>query len=176
MSRKPPSVVIHTDGACSGNPGPGGWSAILVSAHHRKELSGGEPVTTNNRMELMGAIAGLEALKRPSTVVLFTDSSYVQNGISAWIRGWQANGWRTATRKPVKNTDLWRRLLAAAAPHTIEWRWLKGHAGDTENERADLLARQAMAPFKKRKIGPARQADTQPEGFPGAHPLPKHVK
>jgi len=144
-------VVAHTDGACSGNPGPGGWGAVLVWGAHRKELSGGEPLTTNNRMELMGAISALEALKRPSTVELHTDSAYLKNGITAWIEGWRRNGWRTADKKPVKNADLWRRLDAARTGHTIDWRWVKGHAGDVENERADELARAAMKPFKPKK-------------------------
>jgi ribonuclease HI len=143
---KPP-IVIFTDGACSGNPGPGGWGAILMSGAHRKELSGGEPDTTNNRMELMGAIAALEALKKPSDVELHTDSSYLKNGITTWIIGWQRNGWRTADKKPVKNADLWQRLLEAKRAHRIDWRWVKGHAGHPENERADELARLGMAPF-----------------------------
>ncbi len=149
MTAKRPAVVIYTDGACSGNPGPGGWGAVLMSGTHRKELSGSEPVTTNNRMELMGAIAALEALKRPSTVELHTDSAYLRNGITGWIHGWKRNGWRTADKKPVKNAELWQRLEAATQRHVIEWRWVKGHAGDVENERADELAREAIARLRK---------------------------
>ncbi|MGH8426559.1 MAG: ribonuclease HI [Gammaproteobacteria bacterium] len=133
-------VEIYTDGACLGNPGPGGWAAILTADERRREISGGEPATTNNRMELTAAIMGLEALKRASTVVLCTDSRYVKQGITEWIPRWQANGWRTAARRPVENRDLWERLLAAAAPHRIEWQWVRGHAGVAENERADELA------------------------------------
>ncbi len=143
MSAKP-QITIYTDGACSGNPGPGGWGAILIADHHRKELSGGEGTTTNNRMELMAAIAALEALRRPSIVTLFTDSRYVRDGISNWIHGWRRNGWRTAAKKPVKNAELWQRLDQAQARHEITWQWLKGHAGDPENERADELARSAI--------------------------------
>jgi ribonuclease HI len=149
VTAKRPAVVIYTDGACSGNPGPGGWGAVLMSGTHRKELSGSEPVTTNNRMELMGAIAALEALKRPSTVELHTDSAYLRNGITGWIHGWKRNGWRTADKKPVKNAELWQRLEAATQRHVIEWRWVKGHAGDVENERADELAREAIARLRK---------------------------
>jgi ribonuclease HI len=133
-------VEIWTDGACKGNPGPGGWGAILRAGGIEKELSGGEPQTTNNRMELMAAIAALEALKRPCAVTLHTDSQYVKNGITGWIKGWKARGWKTADNKPVKNEDLWRRLEAACAPHRIDWRWVRGHNGDTMNERADALA------------------------------------
>jgi ribonuclease HI len=139
-----PKVVIHTDGACSGNPGPGGWGAVLTSGRHRKELSGGEAKTTNNRMELMAAIRALEALKRPSVVHLFTDSAYLRNGITSWIHGWKRNGWLTSDRKPVKNVDLWQRLDQALARHDVQWHWIRGHAGDTENERADKLARAAI--------------------------------
>lgn len=139
------SVEIFTDGACSGNPGPGGWGAILRWRGHEKELSGGESPTTNNRMELMAAIQALESLKRPLPVVLYTDSTYVRDGITKWIHGWKRNGWKTAAKKPVKNEDLWRRLDAALADHRIEWRWVKGHAGHPENERADQLARDAAA-------------------------------
>ncbi len=146
-SRKP-HVVIYTDGACSGNPGPGGWGAILMSGPHRKEISGGEANTTNNRMELFAAIAALEALKRPSQVDLHTDSSYLRNGITQWIHGWKRNGWRTADRKPVKNAELWQRLEEATHRHQITWHWTKGHAGQPENERADELAREGMAPFQ----------------------------
>ena len=137
-------VEIHTDGACSGNPGPGGWGAILEWKGKRRELSGGEPLTTNNRMELMAAIAALEALARPMPVVLFTDSQYLRQGITEWIAGWRARGWRTADRKPVKNQDLWERLDKARKRHRVEWRWLKGHAGHAENERADELAREEI--------------------------------
>jgi ribonuclease HI len=146
-SRKP-HVVIYTDGACSGNPGPGGWGAILMSGPHRKEISGGEANTTNNRMELFAAIAALEALKRPSQVDLHTDSSYLRNGITQWIHGWKRNGWRTADRKPVKNAELWQRLEEATHRHQITWHWIKGHTGQPENERADELAREGMAPFQ----------------------------
>ncbi len=142
-------VIIHTDGACKGNPGPGGWGAVLqAGGGHEKELWGGEPNTTNNRMELMAAIAALEALSRPSELTLVTDSNYLRDGVTKWIHGWRKNGWRTADRKPVKNEDLWRRLDAATEPHRISWEWVKGHAGHAENERADELARAGMAPFK----------------------------
>ena len=141
-------VLIHTDGACSGNPGPGGWGAILAWKGKRRELSGGERHTTNNRMELMAAIVALETLKRPSRVELFTDSQYLRQGITGWIHGWKKNGWKTADRKPVKNVELWQRLEAALGRHAIEWKWVKGHAGDAMNERADALARAGMAPFK----------------------------
>ena len=144
-------VVIYTDGACSGNPGPGGWAAILTYGDRCKELAGGEPETTNNRMELMAAISALEALKRPSQVELHTDSNYLKDGITKWIHGWKRNGWRTADKKPVKNAELWQRLDAARSRHEIDWRWVKGHAGHAENERADLLAREAMAPFLEAK-------------------------
>ena len=143
-------VDIFTDGACSGNPGPGGWAAILRFETIEKELSGGEQLTTNNRMELMAAIAALEALKRPCRVRLHTDSIYLRDGITRWITNWRRNGWMTADRKPVKNADLWQRLETAMAPHRIEWAWVRGHAGHAENERADELARQALLPFKNR--------------------------
>ncbi len=136
-------VEIFTDGACKGNPGPGGWGAVIRYNAHKKELSGGEAHTTNNRMELLAAIRALEALKRPSRVTLTTDSNYVKDGITRWIHGWQKNGWRTAAKKPVKNAELWQELLDAAAPHEIEWAWVKGHAGHPENERADILASEA---------------------------------
>ena len=148
-----PQVVIYTDGACSGNPGPGGWGAILMSGAHRKELKGGEAPSTNNRMELMAAISALEALKRPSAVVLHTDSQYVKNGIGGWIHGWKRNGWKTSDKKPVKNVELWQRLDAARASHQIEWKWVKGHAGDVENERADVLAREGLAEARAAKKG-----------------------
>jgi len=139
-------VVIYTDGACSGNPGPGGWGAILRAGGHEKELSGGEDETTNNRMELMAAIAALEELKQPSPIDLFTDSTYVRDGIMKWIHNWKRNGWKTAAKKPVKNVDLWKRLELAMEPHDIEWHWVKGHAGHPDNERADELARSAIIP------------------------------
>ena len=142
-------VIIHTDGACSGNPGPGGWGAILEFNGTRKELSGGEALTTNNRMELTGAIVALESLKRPCKVEMHVDSAYVKDGITKWIHGWKRNGWKTADKKPVKNMELWQRLDAALANHEISWRWVKGHAGHSENERADELAREGMAPFKR---------------------------
>jgi ribonuclease HI len=138
-------VTIHTDGACSGNPGPGGFGAILQWGDHTKELKGGEAHTTNNRMELMAAITALESLKRTCTVDLHTDSQYLRNGIMTWIKGWKRNGWKTADRKPVKNVDLWQRLDAALAHHTIRWHWVRGHSGHDLNERADELAREAIA-------------------------------
>ena len=140
-----PTVVIHTDGACSGNPGPGGFGAILVFGQHRKEILGGEPHTTNNRMELMAAISALEALKKPCRVDLHTDSQYLRDGVTAWIYNWKRNGWRTADKKPVKNVDLWQRLEAALKTHDIHWHWVRGHAGDAMNERADELARAGIA-------------------------------
>ena len=133
-------VEIATDGACKGNPGPGGWGAIIRAGGHEREISGGEPETTNNRMELLAAIEGLNALKRPCRVTLSTDSRYVLDGLTKWVAGWQRNGWKTAARQPVKNEDLWRALLDAAKPHRIEWVWVKGHAGHPDNERADKLA------------------------------------
>jgi ribonuclease HI len=144
-----PAVTIFTDGACSGNPGPGGWGAILISGPHRKELTGGEAATTNNRMELAAAIAALDALKQPSRVDIHTDSEYVQKGISTWIHGWKRRGWRNSLKQPVKNADLWQRLDAAQARHEVRWHWVRGHAGHTENERADELAREGMQPFLK---------------------------
>ena len=148
-----PKVVIHTDGACSGNPGPGGWGAILESGKHRKELKGGEALTTNNRMEMTAAIRALEALKSPSEVELYTDSNYLKGGITSWIKGWKKNGWRTADRKEVRNIELWQRLEEAAAPHLVSWHWVKGHHGHDENERADELAREGMAPFMPERKG-----------------------
>ena len=145
-------VDIWTDGACSGNPGPGGWGAILIAGPHRKELSGGEGLTTNNRMELTAAISALEALKKPCAVDLHTDSEYLRNGVMKWMAGWRRNGWRTADKKPVKNQDLWERLDAALQAHDIEWHWVKGHAGNELNERADELAREGMAPFKGGRV------------------------
>ena len=146
-------LFAWTDGACSGNPGPGGWGVLLRAVRdgetlRERRLSGGEGLTTNNRMELMAAIQALEVLTRPAHVVLTTDSAYVKNGVSEWIHGWKRNGWRTADKKPVKNADLWQRLDAAQARHRVEWRWIKGHAGHAENEEADALARAGMAPFK----------------------------
>ena len=140
-------VEIFTDGACSGNPGPGGWGAVLSWQGRERELKGGEAATTNNRMELMAAIKALEALRRASRVRLHTDSRYVKDGITQWIARWKANGWRTADKKPVKNSDLWQRLDAAVAGHEIAWIWVKGHAGHDGNERADRLAREGMAPY-----------------------------
>jgi ribonuclease HI len=140
-------VAIWTDGACSGNPGPGGWGAILTYGDNRKELSGGEPATTNNRMELMAAIQALEALTRPCTVDLYTDSAYLKGGITSWLKGWKRNGWKTADKKPVKNVELWQRLEEATQPHKVDWHWVKGHANDVMNERADELARMGMRPF-----------------------------
>lgn len=143
-------VTIYTDGACSGNPGPGGWGAILISGNNRKELNGGESGTTNNRMELTAAIEALNALKRPCKVDLYTDSVYVRDGITKWIHGWVRNGWRTAAKKPVKNAELWQALQDARKRHEIDWHWVKGHAGHPENERADELAREGMEPFRRR--------------------------
>jgi ribonuclease HI len=151
-----PHVVIHTDGACSGNPGPGGWGAILAFGKHVKELKGGEPQTTNNRMELMAAIEALEALKRPCLVDIHTDSEYLRNGIMRWIHAWKRNGWRTADRKPVKNADLWQRLDSLCARHRVRWHWLKGHAGHALNERADALAREAIAAIRAGALGALR--------------------
>ncbi|APX90080.1 ribonuclease HI [Brevirhabdus pacifica] len=156
-------LFAYTDGACSGNPGPGGWGALLIAREDGKvikerELKGGEADTTNNRMELLAAISALESLTRPSTLVIVTDSAYVKNGVTSWIHGWKRNGWKTSTRKPVKNEDLWRRLDEAQARHNVEWRWIKGHAGHEENERADELARAGMAPFKPAARRPAGAA------------------
>ena len=142
-------VEIATDGACKGNPGPGGWGALIRSGAHEKELSGGEALTTNNRMELMAAIEALNALKRPCAVTLSTDSRYVMDGLTKWIHGWKRHGWRTADKKPVKNAELWQALLEAAARHQIEWKWVKGHAGHPDNERADKLASEAAETFRK---------------------------
>ena len=137
-------VIIHTDGACSGNPGPGGWGAVLQYGDTVKELKGGAPLTTNNQMELTAAIEALTALKRPVDVELHTDSIYVKDGLTKWIHGWKKNGWRTGAKKPVKNIDLWQRLDAAAQPHRVHWAWVKGHSGHPENDRADALARGAI--------------------------------
>ena len=146
-------VIVHTDGACSGNPGPGGWGAILDYNGTRKELSGGEASTTNNRMELMAAIMALESLKRPCPVEMHVDSSYVKDGITKWIHGWKKNGWKTGAKEPVKNDDLWKALDGLRALHEIEWRWVKGHAGDEGNERADALANQAIDELLARAVG-----------------------
>ncbi len=150
-------IEAYTDGACSGNPGPGGWGAILRYNGKFKELSGGEADTTNNRMELVAAISALEALKEPCEVDLYTDSNYVRDGISKWIEGWKRNGWRTAAKQPVKNAELWQALDEARKRHNVRWHWVKGHAGHPENERADELARQGMSPFK-----PTRAPRTDP--------------
>ncbi len=146
-------VDLFTDGACSGNPGPGGWGAILRYGAVEKELSGAEGLTTNNRMEMMAAIQGLEALKRPCRVRIHTDSMYLRDGITKWIHGWKAKGWRTADKKPVKNVDLWQRLEAATAPHDVSWHWVRGHAGHPENERADALARDAITTLRGSAAG-----------------------
>lgn len=151
-----PDLYAFTDGACSGNPGPGGWGVLMQAREgetvvKERELMGGEALTTNNRMELMAAISALEALTRASALIIVTDSAYVKNGVTGWIHGWKRNGWRTADGKPVKNVELWQRLEEAAARHKVEWRWIKGHAGHAENERADGLARAGMAPFKPSK-------------------------
>jgi len=150
MSTPLPKILIYSDGACSGNPGPGGWGAILISGDHRKEISGGEALTTNNRMELLAAISALEALKKPCQVELYTDSQYVRQGITGWIHGWKRNGWRTADKKPVKNAELWQALDEAYNRHKVTLHWIKGHAGHPENERADELARKGMEPFKRK--------------------------
>ncbi|MFN7003170.1 MAG: ribonuclease HI [Roseinatronobacter sp.] len=149
-------LIAYTDGACSGNPGPGGWGVLMRAMRggeivKERELSGGEADTTNNRMELMAAITALETLRQPSEITIVTDSAYVKNGVTSWIHGWKRNGWRTADKKPVKNVELWQRLDAAQAQHNVTWEWVKGHAGHPENERADELARAGMAPFKPAK-------------------------
>ena len=148
-----PELYAFTDGACSGNPGPGGWGVLLRAVENgavvkERVLSGGEPLTTNNRMELMAAIAALEVLDRPSAIIIVTDSAYVKDGVTEWMAAWKSRNWRTASKHPVKNLDLWQRLDAAQSRHTVEWRWVRGHAGHAENERADALARAGMAPFK----------------------------
>ena len=148
MNTRSNHVIIHTDGACKGNPGPGGWGAILQAGGKTKEMSGGEPLTTNNRMELTAAIMALEALTRPCEIDLHTDSKYVMDGITSWIHGWKARGWKTADKKPVKNDDLWKRLDAARARHTVKWHWVKGHAGHALNERADQLANRGIAEMR----------------------------
>ena len=149
-----PELFAYTDGACSGNPGPGGWGVLLQAKDgetvvKERTLNGGAPHTTNNQMELMAAISALEVLEKPSTITVVTDSAYVKNGVTEWIHGWKRNGWRTASKKPVKNAELWQRLDAAQARHDVDWKWVKGHAGHPENERADELARAGMAPFKE---------------------------
>ena len=141
---KAKEIVLYTDGACSGNPGPGGWGVLMIYGEHRKELCGGESPSTNNRMELMAAIAGLEALKCACHVTLYTDSQYVKQGITTWIHSWKKNGWRTAAKEPVKNAELWQRLEQAAAAHQVNWQWVRGHNGDAGNERADALAREGI--------------------------------
>lgn len=146
-------LVAYTDGACSGNPGPGGWGVLMQAKRgteviKQRELSGGEALTTNNQMELMAAITALETLEKPSTITIVTDSQYVKNGVTGWIFGWKKNGWKTSAKKPVKNVELWQRLDAAQARHQVTWEWVKGHAGHPENERADELAREGMAPYK----------------------------
>jgi len=141
-------VEIYTDGACSGNPGPGGWGAVLIFGDHRKELMGGNVETTNNRMEMSAAIEALNALKAPCKIKLHTDSNYLRDGITKWIKNWKRNGWRTASKKPVKNTDLWQALEVACDRHDVSWHWVKGHAGHPENELADELAREGMAPYQ----------------------------
>jgi ribonuclease HI len=151
-------VIAHTDGACSGNPGPGGWGVILDYNGTRKELAGGEALTTNNRMELMAAISALEGLKRSCSIDLHTDSQYVRQGITEWIHGWKRNGWRTADRKPVKNADLWGRLDAALQRHEVRWHWVRGHAGDELNERADRLARDGIAAVRAGQHQPAQSS------------------
>ncbi len=149
-----PDLIAYTDGACSGNPGPGGWGVLMRAMEgdeilKQRELSGGAELTTNNQMELMAAISALEVLERASELTIVTDSTYVKNGVTGWIHGWKKNGWKTSAKKPVKNVELWQRLDAAQARHTVKWEWVKGHAGHPENERADELARAGMAPFKK---------------------------
>ncbi|MEJ7138864.1 ribonuclease HI [Amphibiibacter pelophylacis] len=144
MSDTPTTLTIYTDGACKGNPGPGGWGAWLQYGEHSRELWGGEPQTTNNRMELMAVIQALDSLKRPCAAIIYTDSTYVRNGITQWIHNWKRSGWRTADKKPVKNADLWQQLDTAASRHTVDWRWVKGHAGDPGNEKADELANRGV--------------------------------
>lgn len=160
-----PDLYAYTDGACSGNPGPGGWGVLLRAMDgdrivKQRDLCGGEAETTNNRMELMAAIMALETLERPSTLTVVTDSAYVKNGVTGWIHGWKRNGWKTSNKKPVKNVELWQRLDEAQARHTVTWEWIKGHAGHPENERADELAREGMKPFKPKKAVP--KDDLQP--------------
>ena len=147
QAKQTPDVVIYTDGACKGNPGPGGWGVWMKSGSHEKEMHGGEASTTNNRMELTAVIEALSALKRPCHVLIYTDSEYVRKGITEWIHGWKTRGWKTADKKPVKNAELWRKLDELAAGHRVDWRWVKGHAGDPGNERADALANRGAARF-----------------------------
>lgn len=154
-----PELYAYTDGACSGNPGPGGWGVLLIALEgdcvlKERTLAGGEADTTNNRMELLAAIKALESLSRASEITVVTDSAYVKNGVTQWIHGWKRNGWRTASKKPVKNVELWQRLDTAQSRHRVQWEWIKGHAGHPENERADELAREGMAPFKPKKEAP----------------------
>lgn len=151
MGDRMKQITVFTDGACSGNPGPGGWGALLVWNGHEREIYGGEPETTNNRMELMAALNALNSLKEPCQVDLYTDSIYVRDGISKWIEGWKKNGWRTAAKKPVKNMELWQQLDEARARHRVQWHWVKGHAGHRENERVDALARKGVAEIARAK-------------------------
>jgi ribonuclease HI len=157
MSGDPQTVEIFTDGACLGNPGPGGWAALLRYGETEKELSGGEPQTTNNRMELLAVIMALEALKKPCTVALYSDSRYVIDGATGWLRAWKARGWKTADRKPVKNVDLWQRFEEAVAPHTMSWHWVRGHDGHVENERVDVLARDAATEIAGDRPAPKKK-------------------
>jgi ribonuclease HI len=176
------SVEIFTDGACSGNPGPGGWGAILRFNGVTKELSGGEANTTNNRMELMAAISGLSALTEPCKVDLYTDSNYVKDGIGGWIEGWKRNGWKTAAKQPVKNAELWQALDEARKRHKVTWHWVRGHAGHIENERADELARLGMAPFKKKPAKPpvqtsaAKPGEARPVANKESKPTPRRAR
>lgn len=142
-------VVIHSDGGCHGNPGPGGWAVVLTYGEHTREISGGAAATTNNRMELLAAIEALRALKQPCSVEFHTDSEYLKNGVTKWVRGWKRNGWKTSAKKPVKNEDLWRAIDAEASRHEVKWHWVKGHAGDAGNERCDVLANEAIAKIKQ---------------------------
>jgi|APGre2960657505_1045072.scaffolds.fasta_scaffold06182_2 ribonuclease HI len=170
-------VIIHSDGACHGNPGPGGWAAVLACGPHTRELSGGTPATTNNRMELQAAIEAFAALREPCAVEFFTDSEYVRNGITSWVANWKRNGWRTKSKQPVKNADLWRALDAAVAGHQIAWHWLKGHAGHAGNERCDLLANEQVALIKK-KHSPAQLKTCLAEfaaGEPPSAPVPREL-
>lgn len=160
-------ITIHTDGACSGNPGPGGWGVVLQYGEHRKELSGGAPATTNNRMELQAAIEALKALREPCDVELHTDSTYVRDGITKWLHGWKRNGWRTSTKKPVKNADLWKALDAETKRHKVDWKWVKGHAGNEENEKCDELGRDEVdkirQSYTKAQLKELKAAFTNPE-------------
>lgn len=164
-----PDLVAYTDGACSGNPGPGGWGVLLIARDgetvvKERELKGGEADTTNNRMELMAAIMALETLSRDAAITIVTDSAYVKGGVTQWIHGWKRNGWKTSQKKPVKNEDLWRRLDDARARHDVIWEWVKGHAGHEENERADALAREGMKPFKPEKPKKKKTQSAEGEG------------